>query len=335
MTAAERSDADLLRAHAAGDASAFEDLVRRHRDRLWAVALRTTRDREEAADALQDALISAYKAAGSFRGESAVTTWLHRIVVNACLDRMRRRQTRATGAAAGGGATSRPTAGTMAERDTRMVVEEALGQLPVEQRAAIVLVDVEGWSVAETAAMLGVPEGTVVALRPRPGLAGRVARPPAEPGRARARRTEVRQRGGGEMTADERRTGPPTGHADLDTLADLQAGVLEGPRADRVREHVAGCRSARRSTHSMPCRASLRSLPAPAMPAAVAARLTPPADLARRPPGSGSPVGRPVGSPVGSVGRRQSVGRRRRVGPGSGGRAGPGQGPGAAAGCPG
>jgi RNA polymerase sigma-70 factor (ECF subfamily) len=162
VTAAERSDADLLRAHAAGDAFAFEELVRRHRDRLWAVALRTTRDREEAADALQDALISAYKAAGSFRGDSAVTTWLHRIVVNACLDRMRRRQTRATVQLPEQGphepADSRDR---VAERDTRMVVEEALGQLPAEQRAAIVLVDVEGWSVAETAAMLGVPEGTV------------------------------------------------------------------------------------------------------------------------------------------------------------------------------
>jgi len=162
VTAAERSDADLLRAHAAGDAFAFEELVRRHRDRLWAVALRTTRDRDEAADALQDALISAYKAAGSFRGDSAVTTWLHRIVVNACLDRMRRRQTRATVQLPEEGphepADSRDQ---VAERDTRMVVEAALGQLPAEQRAAIVLVDVEGWSVAETASMLGVPEGTV------------------------------------------------------------------------------------------------------------------------------------------------------------------------------
>jgi RNA polymerase sigma-70 factor (ECF subfamily) len=162
VTAAERSDADLLRAHAAGDAVAFEELVRRHRDRLWAVALRTMRDREEAADALQDALISAYKAAGSFRGDSAVTTWLHRIVVNACLDRMRRRQTRATVPLPEEGphepADSRDR---VAERDTRMVVEEALRQLPPEQRAAIVLVDVEGWSVAETATMLGVPEGTV------------------------------------------------------------------------------------------------------------------------------------------------------------------------------
>jgi RNA polymerase sigma-70 factor (ECF subfamily) len=162
VTAGERSDADLLRAHVAGDASAFEELVRRHRDRLWAVAVRTTRDREDAADGLQDALISAYKAAESFRGDSAVTTWLHRIVVNACLDRMRRRQSRATlQLPEDGPHEPADTRDRVAERDTRMVVEEALGRLPAEQRAAIVLVDVEGWSVAETAAILGVAEGTV------------------------------------------------------------------------------------------------------------------------------------------------------------------------------
>src|ERR671932_431932 len=89
-------DAALLSAHVAGDPNAFAELVRRHRDRLWAVALRTVGDREEAADALQDALLSAYRAAGRFRGDSAVTTWLHRIVVNACLDLIRRRAARPT-----------------------------------------------------------------------------------------------------------------------------------------------------------------------------------------------------------------------------------------------
>jgi RNA polymerase sigma-70 factor (ECF subfamily) len=162
VTDPQRSDVELLRAHADGDARAFEELVHRHRDRLWAVALRTMREPEEAADALQDALISAYRAAGSFRGESAVTTWLHRIVVNACLDRIRRRQVRATvplpGEGPGEPADARDR---VAERDTAMVVEEALGRLPVEQRAAIVLVDIEGYSVADTAAMLNVAEGTV------------------------------------------------------------------------------------------------------------------------------------------------------------------------------
>ncbi len=162
MTAAERSDADLLRAHAAGDQWAFELLFRRHRDRMWAIALRTVRDPDEAADALQEALISAYRAAGSFRGESAVTTWLHRIVVNACLDRIRRRQARPTVALpdAGPGEPAEPR-DRMAERETAMTIEAALRQLPVEQRLAITLVDIEGYPVAEAAAMLAVAEGTV------------------------------------------------------------------------------------------------------------------------------------------------------------------------------
>ena len=84
----------ILAAHCAGDPDAFAEIVRRHRDRLWAVALRTTGNPEEASDALQDAFISAYRRADSFRGDSAVTTWLHRIVVNAALDRLRRRAVR-------------------------------------------------------------------------------------------------------------------------------------------------------------------------------------------------------------------------------------------------
>ncbi|WP_433054150.1 RNA polymerase sigma factor SigM [Dactylosporangium sp. CS-033363] len=152
-----RDDAWLLRAHAAGDPNAFSELVRRHRDRLWAVALRTLGDREEAADALQDALLSAFRAAGNFRGDSAVTTWLHRIVVNACLDRVRRRQARPTVPLPETDVTPAPAS----DRDTAMDVRQALQQLPVEQRAALVLVDVQGYAVAEAAVMLGVAEGTI------------------------------------------------------------------------------------------------------------------------------------------------------------------------------
>ncbi len=67
---------------------------RRHQNRLWAVALRTTGSREDAADAVQDALLSAYRNASSYRGDAAVTTWLHRIVVNASLDLLRRKSAR-------------------------------------------------------------------------------------------------------------------------------------------------------------------------------------------------------------------------------------------------
>ncbi|GAA3997432.1 RNA polymerase sigma factor SigM [Allokutzneria multivorans] len=162
VTAAASTDGALIAAHAAGDPHAFTELVRRHRDRLWAVALRTLRDPEEAADALQEAFISAFRAAGSFRAESQVTTWLHRIVVNACLDRIRRRQARPTvplpEAGPGEPAVSRDA---MADRETSLAVQSALAELPAEQRSAIVLVDVEGYSVAETAKILGIAEGTV------------------------------------------------------------------------------------------------------------------------------------------------------------------------------
>ena len=86
---AELTDHELLQAHVDGDPEAFTILFRRHRDRLWAVALRTMGNPEDAADGLQDGMIAAYRRAGSFRGDAAVTTWLHRVVVNACLDRIR------------------------------------------------------------------------------------------------------------------------------------------------------------------------------------------------------------------------------------------------------
>jgi RNA polymerase sigma-70 factor (ECF subfamily) len=162
VTAPAPTDADLIAAHAAGDPHAFSELVHRHRDRMWAVALRTLRDPEEAADALQEAFISAFRAAGNFRAESQVTTWLHRIVVNACLDRIRRRQARPTVPLPETGfnepASPRDS---MSERETTLVIRSALDQLPQDQRTPILLVDVEGYSVAETATMLGIAEGTV------------------------------------------------------------------------------------------------------------------------------------------------------------------------------
>src|SRR5205823_11615563 len=86
------SDIELLRSHVAGDADAFGELVRRHRDRVWAVAMRVLRDPQEAEDAVQDAFLAALRGAAGFRGEAAVTTWLHRITLNASLDRVRRRK---------------------------------------------------------------------------------------------------------------------------------------------------------------------------------------------------------------------------------------------------
>jgi len=162
------SDGWLLERHRAGDPDAFAELVRRHRDRLWAVALRTLGDPEEAADAVQDALLSAYRAADRFRGDAAVTTWLHRIVVNACLDRVRRRQARRTVplpeldvSEDRPGLDAAVVRDATPDVDVRIDVAAALATLPVEQRAALVLVDLQGFGVDEAARILGVPPGTV------------------------------------------------------------------------------------------------------------------------------------------------------------------------------
>jgi RNA polymerase sigma-70 factor (ECF subfamily) len=151
------TDRELLAAHCAGDGEAFGELFRRHRDRMWAVALRITRDPEVAADAVQDGFISAFRRAESFRGEAAVTTWLHRIIVNACLDRLRR---------------TKPTSALpvyeLADAhdhhhsvELRLDVQRALAQLPEGQRMALTLVDMHGMSVAEAADTLQVAEGTI------------------------------------------------------------------------------------------------------------------------------------------------------------------------------
>jgi RNA polymerase sigma-70 factor, ECF subfamily len=199
-------DRTLLARHVEGDPDAFGELVRRHRDRLWAVALRTLGDREEAADAVQDALVSAYRAAHTFQGRSAVTTWLHRITVNACLDRARKAAARR----------SSPTddterleqllephesAAVPAERqDLHRELVAALDTLPAEQRAALVLVDMQGYPVAEAAQILDVAVGTVKSrcARGRARLLPMVShlRPPAlADGRSGADKGRNRSRG--------------------------------------------------------------------------------------------------------------------------------------------
>jgi RNA polymerase sigma-70 factor (ECF subfamily) len=164
---ADATDEELLRSHAAGRSDAFTELVRRHRDRLWSVALKTLGDREEAADALQDAFISAYRAAHTFRGQAAVTTWLHRITVNACLDRARKAKSRRAAPVPEPERLEtllepHESAAAPAERgDLRRELRVALDELPLEQRAALVLVDMQGYPVAEAARILQVPVGTV------------------------------------------------------------------------------------------------------------------------------------------------------------------------------
>ena len=149
-----------------GDQNAFGVLFSRHRERLWAVAVPPLGAPYGAAHAFQAAMISAFRRAGTFRGDAAVTTWLHRIVVNACLDLLRRRAARpATSGLAPDAmdvlALAGPGPAQAADSDTALDVTAALHTLPPGQRAALVLVDMLGYAVADAAQVLGISEGTV------------------------------------------------------------------------------------------------------------------------------------------------------------------------------
>ena len=144
---------------------------------MWAVALRTLRNPDDAADAVQEAAISAFRHASSFRGDAAVTTWLHRIVVNACLDRLRRRAARPADPLTDGEGTRRsippsPTGPSPGRRNSTS--GRRLPTLNPDQRAALVLVDMEGYSVEDAAAVLECAVGTVKSrcARGRARLAG-------------------------------------------------------------------------------------------------------------------------------------------------------------------
>ncbi|GAA3762139.1 RNA polymerase sigma-70 factor (ECF subfamily) [Spinactinospora alkalitolerans] len=164
----ELPDKELLVRHNQGDEHAFGELVRRHRERMWAVAIRVLGDPEEASDALQDAFLSAFRGAHRFRGDALVSTWLHRIVVNACHDRMRRKMVRPAVPTDDvnldvlsnerlKGTAPDPTG----RSDASMDVHAALERLPAEQRMALVLVDMMGYRVDEAAEILEVASGTV------------------------------------------------------------------------------------------------------------------------------------------------------------------------------
>jgi len=153
------SDAELLAAHRAGDQRAFGELVNRYRNRMWGIAVRTLRHPEDAADVVQEALVAAFRRAGSYRGEASVRTWLHRILINACIDRLRKERRQGT--------VPLSEVEPRARRDvamdvvTRLSVVDALAELPAHQRVAVVLVDVQGLPVDEVAEILEVPVGTV------------------------------------------------------------------------------------------------------------------------------------------------------------------------------
>ncbi len=155
-------DSDLLARVAGGDHHAFNEVMRIHEDRVFAVCLRILADRELALDATQDTFLTAFRKAHQFQGNSALGTWLYRIAVNTCYDQLRRAKRRATDPMPEHIEVADPLAeGNIDSAAMRHEIEAALAAIPVDFRAAIVLSDIEGMSLPEVAQVLGVPVGTV------------------------------------------------------------------------------------------------------------------------------------------------------------------------------
>jgi RNA polymerase sigma-70 factor (ECF subfamily) len=159
---------------AAGDTGAFAGLVDEHQQRLFRLCERMLGDCEDARDAVQEVFLKAYAKAGDFRPQGQVYTWLYRIAVNHCLNRLRRRRlVRFVGLASGPGTEegepppldppdpSPDPAAALAARRRWQAVRRAVAGLPANQRAVLVLVRFEGLSYRQTAETLGITEGAV------------------------------------------------------------------------------------------------------------------------------------------------------------------------------
>ncbi|MFO7292106.1 MAG: RNA polymerase sigma factor SigM [Actinomycetes bacterium] len=155
-------DPDLLARAARGDRAAFDELMRRHEDRVFAICLRIVRDREVALDTVQDTFLTVFRKAGQFRGESQFSTWLYRVAVNTCYDHLRRRKRRPTEPLPEGfEPPDRHVDSALSSVELRPDLTTALASLSEEFRTTLVLADVEGFPIGEVARILDVAEGTV------------------------------------------------------------------------------------------------------------------------------------------------------------------------------
>ena len=158
------ADLELARRAGAGDIEAFEMLYHRHFRRVYSLCLRMLGNPTEAEDLTQEVFTHLFNKIGTFRGESAFTTWLHRMTVNQVLMYLRKRSTRSELTTEEGETPVQIVQGT--ENPNRMPIidrialEKAIAELPPGYRAALVLHDVEGYDHDEIARMLGVAEGT-------------------------------------------------------------------------------------------------------------------------------------------------------------------------------
>jgi RNA polymerase sigma-70 factor (ECF subfamily) len=158
------SDHALARAAGLGDMKSFEELYERHNRRVYSLCLRMTQNVAEAEDLAQEAFIQLFRKIGSFRGDSAFTTWLHRLTVNQVLMHFRKRSVKLERTTEEGETPVQIVRGTedpnaMPVLD-RIALDRALSQLPPGYRTVFVLHDVEGHEHEEIAKMLGVAVGT-------------------------------------------------------------------------------------------------------------------------------------------------------------------------------
>lgn len=164
----EVSDAELVRRCQAGSAEAFDDLVRRHQEKIFNSTYRFCGDRETAADLTQHAFLNAYRKIRDFQGDAAFSTWIYRIAFNLCMSHRRDagRHRLASLTSGSEGRMVEPSyeenAGERMEKDdTQRAVQEALGRLAEEEREIIILKDLEDRSYEEIGAILEIAPGTV------------------------------------------------------------------------------------------------------------------------------------------------------------------------------
>ena len=172
------ADGELVARARAGDRLAFEGLVRLYADRLHAVVRRLIDDRHEAEEVTQEAFLRAWRGIGTFKGDSQFFTWLYRIGVNEANRRTSRRGMRVASLEEQliDPADARPQPGLRVEHnDLRSALERAVQELPPDQRAPLVLRDIEGLSTAEAAAILDIGEAAFKSRLHRARLAVRDA----------------------------------------------------------------------------------------------------------------------------------------------------------------
>jgi len=164
----QRDDDRLVDLALNGDARAFELLMEKHESKMYAVALRMCKNREDAQDCLQDAMLRIYKALPTFKGQSSFSTWAYRITMNTCLDDLRRKKVRQASSldqmleVGWAPVDDNNTAERHLENsELKRNLSKAIQTLPEEMRAAVVLRDVQGFSYEEIANMLSTNVGTV------------------------------------------------------------------------------------------------------------------------------------------------------------------------------